>query len=70
MKQEFYEAYEKLFSDAINRLRKSVTLKLKAKKLCGETFNQFARRNSKKFASDVDHGVLNISKEIGLTPLE
>jgi hypothetical protein len=69
MKQEFYEAYEKLFNDAINRLRKSVTLKLKAKKLCGETFNQFARRSSKKL-TDIDQGVLNISNEIGLTPLE
>lgn len=34
MKQEFLEAYEKLFSDAYNRLRRSLTLKLKAMRIC------------------------------------
>ena len=36
MKQEFLEAYEKLFNDAYNRLRRSLTLKLKAMRLCAE----------------------------------
>jgi len=36
MKQEFMEAYEKLFNDAYNRLRRSLSLKLKAMNLCAE----------------------------------
>lgn len=34
MKQEFLEAYEKMFSDAHTRLRRALTLKLKAMKIC------------------------------------
>jgi hypothetical protein len=40
MKQEFLEAYEKLFSDAYNRLRRSLTLKLKAMRICAEKENE------------------------------
>jgi hypothetical protein len=36
MKQEFYEVYQKLFSDAYNRLRRALTLKLKAMRMCDE----------------------------------
>ena len=36
MKQEFYEVYQQLFSDAYNRLRRALTLKLKAMRLCAE----------------------------------
>ena len=36
MKQDFGEAYDKLFNDAYNRLRRSLSLKLKAMKLCAE----------------------------------
>jgi CRP-like cAMP-binding protein len=34
MKQEFLEAYEKLFNDSYSRLRRALTLKLKAMKIC------------------------------------
>ena len=36
MKQEFLDAYEKLFNDAYNRLRRSLTLKVKAMRICSE----------------------------------
>ena len=36
MKGEFLDAYEKLFNDAYNRLRRSLSLKLKAMNLCAE----------------------------------
>ena len=36
MKQEFLEAYEKLFRDAYNRLRRSLSIKLKVMTLCAE----------------------------------
>jgi hypothetical protein len=36
MKQEFLEMYEKFFMDSYNRLRRALTLKLKAMKLCAE----------------------------------
>lgn len=34
MKQEFLEAYEKMFNDSYIRLRRALTLKLKAMKIC------------------------------------
>jgi len=34
MKQEFLEAYEKLFNDAYTRLRRALQLKLKAMSIC------------------------------------
>ena len=36
MKGEFLETYEKIFGDSFNLLRRSLTLKLKAMKLCAE----------------------------------
>jgi len=36
MKQEFVDAYDKLFNDAYNRLRRSLSLKLKAINHCAE----------------------------------
>ena len=36
MRQDFAEGYDKLFGDAYNRLRRSLSLKLKAMNLCAE----------------------------------
>jgi len=36
MKSEFLETYEKIFDGAFNRLRRSLTLKLKAMRLCAD----------------------------------
>ena len=41
MKQDFSEAYDKLFSDAYTRLRRSLSLKLKAMNLCAEKEDLF-----------------------------
>jgi hypothetical protein len=49
MKQEFYEVYQKLFSDAYNRLRRALTLKLKAMRICAER-----DEDSKSFRSNTN----------------
>ena len=36
MKTEFLEVYEKIFMDSYTRLRRALTLKLKAMKICAE----------------------------------
>ena len=41
MKTEFSDIYQSMFTDSYNRLRRSLTLKLKAMKICAE--NEAAR---------------------------
>jgi len=40
MKQEFLEVYQKLFADAYTRLRRALTFKLKAMKICADREEQ------------------------------
>lgn len=56
MKQEFLEVYQKLFSDAYNRLRRSLTLKLKAMRLCAEREEEHmsSRSNASSVRLEVD----------------
>ena len=44
MKQEFLEAYEKLFNDAYTRLRRALQLKLKAMKFCENREDEFVEK--------------------------
>ena len=61
MKQEFLEAYEKLFNDAYNRLRRSLTLKLKAMRICAEKENESKTARSHK-SLDLDQDPKDISE--------
>lgn len=45
MKQEFLEAYQKMFSDAYIRLRRATILKQKANHVCEEIDNLDANRS-------------------------
>lgn len=63
MKQEFLEAYEKLFNDAYNRLRRSLTLKLKAMRICAEKENESKTARSHK-SLDLDQDPKDISEQL------
>jgi len=54
MKQEFLEAYEKLFSDSYNRLRRALTLKLKAMKICADKYEECLSQRSAASSVDLD----------------
>ena len=54
MKQEFLDCYEKLFSDAFNRLRRALTLKLRGMKQCGDRFDQSHSPKSRKSDAFMD----------------
>lgn len=70
MKQEFLEAYEKLFSDAYNRLRRSLTLKLKAMKICADMEGQqlSGRSNASSVDLACDQEQKDLTKELNFTP--
>ena len=55
MKQEFLEAYEKLFSDAYDRLRRALNLKLKAMRICAE--KEESARSHRSAVESVDLNV-------------
>lgn len=52
MKQEFLEAYEKLFNDAYTRLRRALQLKLKAMKFCENKEDEFDRMTIRSYKSE------------------
>ena len=54
MKQEFLEAYEKLFNDSYNILRRALTLKLKAMKICSDKFDECLSQRSAASSVDLD----------------
>jgi len=53
MKQEFLEAYQKLLGDAYNRLRRALTLKLKAMKICAEREDNMSNKTSEDGSIDL-----------------
>jgi len=70
MKQEFLEAYEKLFNDAYNRLRRSLSFKLKAMNLCSEK-EEFAQKSTESGRSgNVNDDQRNITDQLQFTPAE
>lgn len=70
MKQEFLEAYEKLFNDAYNRLRRSLTLKLKAMKICSEKEEENKTARSRKSFGDIDQDPKDISQQLKFSSQE
>ena len=64
MKQEFLEAYEKLFNDAYTRLRRALQLKLKAMNICDATDNDYRMKSNRSGNGDnvdVNHTPQNLS---------
>ena len=69
MKQEFLEAYEKLFNDSYSRLRRALTLKLKAMKICQDVEDDIKSQKSMSSAGNGDKPY-QISKKLTLTSAE
>ena len=67
MKQEFLEAYEKLFNDSYSRLRRALTLKLKAMKICQDVEDDI---KSQKSVSSLGDKPMNITRKLTLTSKE
>jgi len=64
MKNEFLEAYEKIFSDANTRLRRALTLKLKAMKICGDKFDDALSQRSGGSSVDLNQEPANLTDQL------
>ena len=69
MKQEFSEAYEKLFNDACNTLRRSLSLKLKAMNHCAGK-EESARASTRRDFGSERNDQANITDKIHISPAE
>jgi len=70
MKQEFLEAYEKLFNDSYSRLRRALTLKLKAMKICQDVEDDIKSQKSGSTMDNNSDEPRNISRKLTLTSKE
>lgn len=74
MKQEFLEAYEKMFNDAYIRLRRALTLKLKAMKICQDKEDDLVSQRSGSQRSEEEYSGMadpqNLTRRLSLSVTE